>query len=218
MPPKGKSSASSATRKKQAAKAAKKAARDAGGDDADVEQAALDADASVSGSAQPKQRGQKATKKVKKDRFAPKVKKYVPPPPPPKGQPDPVDVFLVGRGKQPDPQLVVVLRRLVKKDEATLLKGCEALEGWVRETLRQEDDRDGEDWEREMRQEGVVDCMDVWVRAVEAFFVSPRSVPRGTTNPFHRTGWCLCRLRTFPDSRCTLPGACDCRCTRCTVS
>ncbi|GAA5872634.1 hypothetical protein JCM3774_001869 [Rhodotorula dairenensis] len=163
MPPKGKSSASSATRKKQAAKAAKKAARDAGGDDVDVEQAALDAaDASVAGSAQPKQRGQKPAKKVKKDRFAPKVKKYVPPPPPPKGQPDPVDVFLVGRGKQPDPQLVVVLRRLVKKDEATLLKGCEALEEWVRETLRQEDDRDGEDWERELRQEGVVDCMDVW--------------------------------------------------------
>ena len=156
MPPKGKSSASSATRKKQAAKAAKKAARDADGDDVDVDQlAAVDG-----GSFQPKQRGQK---KVKKDRFAPKVKKYVPPPPPPKGLPDPVDVFLVGRGKQPDPQLVVILRRLVKKDEATLLKGCEALEEWVRETLRQEDEQEGEDWEREMRQEGVVDCMDVWV-------------------------------------------------------
>ncbi|POY76742.1 hypothetical protein BMF94_0334 [Rhodotorula taiwanensis] len=160
MPPKGKSSASSATRKKQAAKAAKKAARDAGDDDEiDVDQVASQAAAAVNGSAQPKQRGQK---KVKKDRFAPKVKKYVPPPPPPKGQPDPVDVFLVGRGKQPDPQLVVILRRFVKKDEATLLKGCEGLEDWVKETLRQEEQQEGEDWEREMRQEGVVDCMDVW--------------------------------------------------------
>ncbi|KAG0655711.1 hypothetical protein C6P46_000745 [Rhodotorula mucilaginosa] len=161
MAPKGKSSASSATRKKQAAKAAKKAARDADGDEVDVDQ--LAAAAVDAGSFQPKQRGQK---KVKKDRFAPKVKKYVPPPPPPKGLPDPVDVFLVGRGKQPDPQLVVILRRLVKKDEATLLKGCEALEEWVRESLRQEDEQEGEDWEREMRQEGVVDCMDVWVHAL----------------------------------------------------
>ncbi|GAA5992433.1 hypothetical protein JCM10908_000814 [Rhodotorula pacifica] len=200
MPPKGKSSASSATRKKQAAKAAKKAARGAGEDGGDVE---IDVDqvaaAAAAASVQPKQRGQK---KVKKDRFAPKVKKYVPPPPPPKGQPDPVDVFLVGRGKQPDPQLVVILRRLVKKDEATLLKGCEALEEWVRETLRQEDDEEGEDWEREMRQEGVVDCMDVWashfprlalhpsrrlrlqVHALHGLLTAtPSSLARGSTTP-----------------------------------
>lgn len=211
MPPKGKSSASSATRKKQAAKAAKKAARDAGADDVDADEVGSHAAAAVDASAQPKQRGQK--KKVKKDRFAPKVKKYVPPPPPPKGQPDPVDVFLVGRGKQPDPQLVVVLRRFVKKDEATLLKGCEGLEEWVRETLRQESDQEGEDWEREMRQEGVVDCMDVWVRSSER---RDGRLKRGEV--VLTQGPALYRLRISQNSPCTLPAGCGCRFMPSTVS
>jgi hypothetical protein len=145
MAPKGKSSASSGTRKKNAAKAAKKGG--GGGEDAP----------------KPPQRGQK-NKKEKKDRFAPKIKTYTPPPPPPKGQPDPVDLYLVGQGKNVDPELVVVLRRLMKKDEGTVLKGVDGLEQWVKETLRMDKDGEGEDWEREMREEGVVDAMAVWVR------------------------------------------------------
>jgi hypothetical protein len=145
MAPKGKSSASSGTRKKNAAKAAKKGG--GGGEDAP----------------KPPQRGQK-NKKEKKDRFAPKIKTYTPPPPPPKGQPDPVDLYLVGQGKNVDPELVVVLRRLMKKDEGTVLKGVDGLEQWVKETLRMDKDGEGEDWAREMREEGVVDAMAVWVR------------------------------------------------------
>lgn len=158
------SSASSGTRKKNAAKAAKKG----GGDAEDAPR--------------PAQRGEKK-KKEKRDRFAPKIKTYTPPPPPPKGQPDPVDLYLVGQGKHVDPELVVVLRRLMKKDEATVLKGVEALEAWVKETLRIEKDGEGEDWEREMREEGVVDAMAVWVRFSSFLspFPSSYNLPRSPT-------------------------------------
>ncbi|GAA5860656.1 hypothetical protein JCM8547_005490 [Rhodosporidiobolus lusitaniae] len=149
MAPKGKSSSSSATRKKHAAKAAKKA----GGDDEDGSSTPMN---------KPLQRGEKKNKKEKRDRFAPKIKSYTPPPPPPKGQPDPVDLYLIGQGKQPDPELVVVLRRLMKKDEATVGKGVNGLEQWVRETHQMEQEKEAEDWEREIREEGVVDAMAVW--------------------------------------------------------
>ncbi|GAA5913647.1 hypothetical protein JCM6882_008707 [Rhodosporidiobolus microsporus] len=148
---KSKSSASSATRKKHAAKAARKGG---GGDDDDAPQQQQDK--------KPLQRGEKKNKKEKRDRFAPKIKSYTPPPPPPKGAPDPVDLYLLGQGKQPDPELVVVLRRLMKKDEATVGKGVEAFEAWVRETIKRGEDGEGEEWEREMREEGVVDAMAVW--------------------------------------------------------
>ncbi|GAA6012470.1 hypothetical protein JCM10207_007100 [Rhodosporidiobolus poonsookiae] len=153
---KAKSSASSATRKKHAAKAAKKAG---GGDDDEVPQPPQ---GQGKGGQQSLQRGQKKGKKDKKDRFAPKVKVYVPPPPPPKGQPDPVDLYLLGQGKHTDPELVVVLRRLMKKDEATLAKGVEGFEQWITETIRRYWDKEGEEWERELREESVVDCMAVW--------------------------------------------------------
>ncbi|BGP30376.1 hypothetical protein JCM10296v2_002130 [Rhodotorula toruloides] len=143
------SSASSATRKKHAAKQAK---RRGGGDD-------IGDDGEPAG---PLQRGQNKSKKGRKHDKKHRVKQYIPPPPPPKGLPDPVDLYLVQADKQPDAELVVVLRRLHKKDEATISRGVDGLEGWVRETLRMEADGDGEEWEREMRQEGVVDCMAVW--------------------------------------------------------
>lgn len=143
------SSASSATRKKHAAKQAKRRGGDDDGDD--------------EGAQGPLQRGQAKSKKDRKQDKKHRVKQYIPPPPPPKGLPDPVDLYLVQAGKQPDPELVVVLRRLHKKDEATISRGVDGLEGWVRETLRMDADGHGEDWQREMRQEGVVDCMAVWV-------------------------------------------------------
>lgn len=147
-------SASSATRKKHAAKAAK------GGPN----------DASPSGAAKANQPPQRGQKKVKKDRFAPKIKSYVPPPPPPKGAPDPVDLYLSG-GAGVDPELVVVLRRLAKRDEATLLKGVEGLEGWVRGLIKEEnglarmtqEDKDEHGWKVEQRREELVTALAVWV-------------------------------------------------------
>ncbi|BGO97992.1 E3 ubiquitin-protein ligase listerin [Rhodotorula toruloides] len=183
------SSASSATRKKHAAKQAK---RRGGGDDIDDD----------GESARPLQRGQNKSKKDRKQDKKHRVKQYIPPPPPPKGLPDPVDLYLVQAGKQPDAELVVVLRRLHKKDEATISRGVDGLEGWVRETLRMDADGDGEDWEREMRQEGVVDCMAVWahhfprlalhpsrrlrlqVHSLHSLLVAnPASLPRGQPVP-----------------------------------
>jgi len=146
---KSKSSASSATRKKQAAKQAKKKQGNADEDDLNP-----------SHTPQKPQRGQK---KQKKDRFAPKVKSYVPPPPPPKGAPDPVDLYLITQGKQVDPELVVVLRRLHKKDEATIMKGVEGFDAAVREVLRREQEKEGEEWERELKEEEILECVAVWV-------------------------------------------------------
>jgi hypothetical protein len=172
---KGKSSASSATRKKQAAKAAKKQNRVGGGDDDDLE---LDETATTAvKSLQPAQRGQKkGNKKQKKDRFAPKVKSYVPPPPPPKGQPDPVDLYLITSATQIDPELIVILRKLAKKDEATISKGLEALDQWIRQVIQLESDstrhprdqQDGElpeeqDWRVQQKLDELVESMQVWV-------------------------------------------------------
>ncbi|GAA5851231.1 hypothetical protein JCM9279_007491 [Rhodotorula babjevae] len=154
MAPKGKSSTSKATQKKHAAKAAKRAHKHGDGDDDD--EAA--GPAQPAAKQQPPQRGQKKLKK--KDRLA-RPKQYIAPVKP-KGEADPVDLFLVQRGKQLDPGLVVTLRSLQKRDEVTLAKAAEAFDTWVRDTLREDHDEHGEDWERELKQEGVVDAMDVW--------------------------------------------------------
>lgn len=155
MAPKGKSSTSKATQKKHAAKAAKRAHKHGDGDD-DDEPAAPPAGKQQ----QPPQRGQKKLKK--KDRLA-RPKQYIAPVKP-KGEADPVDLFLVQRGKQLDPALLVTLRSLQKRDEVTLAKAAEAFDSWVRDTLREDQDEHGEEWERELKQEGVVDAMSVWVR------------------------------------------------------
>ncbi|GAA5950000.1 hypothetical protein JCM21900_001361 [Sporobolomyces salmonicolor] len=167
---KAKSSASSATRKKHAAKQAKKN-HQRGSDDDDAPPPP-----------RPAQRGQK---KQKKDRFAPKIKSYVPPPPPPKGAPDPVDVYLVQQGKQVDPELVVVLRRLAKKDEATVGKGLEGFEGWVGEVLRREKDGEGEEWERELQRDEVVECMAVWAHHFPRLALHPSRRLRLAVHSLH---------------------------------
>jgi E3 ubiquitin-protein ligase listerin len=146
---KAKSSASSATRKKHEKKAAK---------------AAANGDEPPPPPQQPAQRGQK---KQKKDRFAPKVKTYTPPPPPPKGAPDPVDLYLSG-GSAVDAELVVILRKLGKRDESTIGKGVEGLEEWVEAVLDEErqaskSGEDDEGWKLELRRNQVVESMNVWV-------------------------------------------------------
>lgn len=160
MAPKGKSSTSKATQKKHAAKAAKRAHKHA--DDLDDNGEAAAPATPQKGGGGGMQRGQKKLKK--KDRLA-RPKQYIAPVKP-KGEADPVDVYLVQRGKQVDPALLVTLRSLHKRDEVTLAKAAEALDAWIRDTLRQDHDGEGgEEWERELRQEGVVDAMSVWVRS-----------------------------------------------------
>lgn len=146
---KSKSSASSATRKKHAKKALTAEVDDDG--------------ASTSTAPVPAQRGQK---KVKKSRFEPKIKSYTPPPAAPKGAPDPVDLYLNG-GADVDAELVVVLRRLGKRDEATIAKGLEGLEAWVREVIKEEQSpvEVGDEWKLEGRRDEVVSSMAVWVRS-----------------------------------------------------
>ncbi|SCV69490.1 BQ2448_2510 [Microbotryum intermedium] len=159
---KSKSSASSGTRKKNAAK---KKARETHDDEGVVGEDGSIVDAKGPGGTtkQSMQRGQKKDKKDKKDRFAPKVKSYIPPPPPPKGAPDPVDLWLAG-GSTVDAELVVVLRRLAKKDEATILKGIEGLEMWVRQVVKDEAQPVDEDeqWKLDQRRDDLTASMDVW--------------------------------------------------------
>lgn len=165
---KSKFSASSATRKKHAAKKAADA-DDGGHTDAPG----------------PAQRGQK--KGPKKSRFEPKVKSYTPPPPPPKGAPDPVDLY-VSAAAGVDPELIVVLRRLGKRDEATVFKGVEGLEKWINEAAREE----GEQWEVEARRETIVSIMPVWVRPLPSYL----GLLRSANAVIHRP-------TISPDSPCT---------------
>lgn len=153
---KGKSSASSNTRKKHAAK---KSGNPEGTDAASQP---------VKGQQQPKQRGQKESKLSKAQRKAlPKVKQYIPPPKAPAPPiPDPLDSQ--GLGRTLPPELVVVLRRLGKKDEVTRRKGVEELkEGWVEPVLRaqkQASADEAESLELELKEEALVGALPVWVR------------------------------------------------------
>lgn len=104
---KGKSSATSATRKKHAKKAA------AGQDDPAI----------IAGPVPKKQKGKKGEK------AAPKIKQYIPPTRPTPVQPDPLDSL--GLAHVLDQELVVTLRRLGKKDAITRGKAIEELRTWV---------------------------------------------------------------------------------------
>ncbi|GAA98200.1 uncharacterized protein L969DRAFT_46272 [Mixia osmundae IAM 14324] len=123
---KSKSSASSATRKKHAKKQAGKGA-DGSIDEGDTQPSGP----TIVGQApkRPAQRGQKKDKKKHA-----KVKVYVPPPKPPKGLVDPVDLYGLGVAgdARVDPNLIVVLRKLHKRDEKTLARAIEELDGWLR--------------------------------------------------------------------------------------
>ena len=98
--PKQKSSASSGTRKKHARKAA--------GNSGDVPEPQ-----------QPK------GKKDKKDKNAPKIKQYIPPSKPTPVRPDPLDAG--GIAARIDPDVLVILRRLGKKDAVTKRRALDEL-------------------------------------------------------------------------------------------
>ena len=117
MPPK-KSSATSATRKKHARKAA-------GGD---IEQLPL-----------PKEKKKDKGSGKGKSKEPPRPKMFIPPSKPAPVQPDPID--RLGLTGQLPPELLMVLRRLAKKDAITKRKAIEDLEcGWVAKALKGDED------------------------------------------------------------------------------
>ncbi|SDA06537.1 BZ3501_MvSof-1269-A2-R1_Chr4-2g06583 [Microbotryum saponariae] len=182
---KSKSSASSGTRKKNAAK---KKAREAHDDEGVGEEGSIAGGTGQAGTGkQPIQRGQKKVKKVKKDRIAPMVKSYIPPQPPPKGVPDPVDVWLAG-GSAVDAELVVVLRRLAKKDEATIIKGIEGLEMWVRQVIKDEAQAVDEDeqWKLDQRRDDLTASMDVWAHHFNRISLYPSRRLRLQVHSLHQ--------------------------------
>lgn len=139
MPKPNKSSASSGTRKKHAKKAA-------GQDDPD-------------GPGQQKRKPQRGEKKLSKaqKRAQPKIKQYVPPPKPPAPPiPDPLDGQGLARTLPAD--LVVILRRLGKKDDVTRRKGLDELKEWV-EGIKTEQD----EVEKETKEVTLTSAVPVWV-------------------------------------------------------
>ena len=109
MAPKGKSSATSATRKKHARKAAT-------------------AHGVVEEPQMPKEKKPKG--KDKKSKTEPRKKVYIPPVKPAPVQPDPLDTL--GLAQRLPPELLVVLRRLSKKDATTKRRALEDLQtAWV---------------------------------------------------------------------------------------
>ncbi|KAI8986673.1 hypothetical protein BD414DRAFT_460911 [Trametes punicea] len=109
MAPKGKSSATSATRKKHARKAA------AAHGEADEP---------------PQSKDKKPKGKDKKNKKEPRKKVYIPPTKPAPVQPDPLDTL--GLAQKLPPELLVVLRLLSKKDATTKRRALEELQSaWI---------------------------------------------------------------------------------------
>lgn len=120
------------------------------------------------------QRGQKKLSKAQK-KALPKIKQYIPPPKPPALLiPDPLDGQ--GLARTLPAELVVVLRRLGKKDDVTRRKGLDELrEGWVVDLQRPpsktavegdtaaEGDEGSEELERELKETALLEAVPVWV-------------------------------------------------------
>jgi hypothetical protein len=154
--PKKNSSASAATRKKHARKAGK--------DEDEVS------------TAKP-QRGQKrgpdGKKLSKKERKAlAKIKQYIPPPKPPAPPiPDPLDGQ--GLARTLPAELVVVLRRLGKKDDVTRRKGLDELrEQWVAPLLEEGGDEEAVT-QREITAAAVEAALPVWLHNLASLLQSP---------------------------------------------
>ncbi|RDX54789.1 hypothetical protein OH76DRAFT_1398200 [Lentinus brumalis] len=143
MPPKGKSSASSATRKKHARKAA------AGQGVAEEPQV-------------PKEKKPKG--KDKKSKKEPRKKVYIPPVKPARVQPDPLDTL--GLAQRLPPELLVVLRLLSKKDATTKRRALEDLQtAWVGRAKRGD--------EGEYLIHTLQETIPVWLHHLPSLFVHP---------------------------------------------
>lgn len=143
----GKSSASSATRNKQAAKKAKKAGLD-GQPQPDVP-------------VQPKHRGEKKEKRSKKE---PKRKVFIPPPKPPQPIPDPLDTL--GLASLLPPGLVLLLRKAAKKDVITRSRALEGLINWIDGS---QDEAESAEMAVEERQSALVMMLPSWVSVSSSF-------------------------------------------------
>ncbi|KAI0075975.1 hypothetical protein K474DRAFT_1645833 [Panus rudis PR-1116 ss-1] len=141
---KGKSSASTATRKKHARKAA--AAR------GEAEEIAF-----------PKEKKPKKEKGLKKGKEARK-KVYIPPTKPAPVQPDPLDTL--GIAQRIPPELHVVLRRLAKKDSTTKRRALEELQSdWVEKARAAGPDSP--------IVQALVESIPVWLHHVPSLFIHP---------------------------------------------
>lgn len=150
MPKNTKSSASSATRKKQAAKAAKKAG--------------VDPDA-AKGQHKDKtlQRGEK---KGKNKRTEPKKKVYIPPQKPKQNVIDPLDSL--GLASLLPSELVILLRKASKKDVVTRTRALEGL--W--ELISKLEDK-GEDEEFPANRDSLIIALPSWAHLFPRLSVSP---------------------------------------------
>jgi hypothetical protein len=135
-----KSSASAGTRKKQSRKAA---ARD--------------------GDNQPQQQQSAKTKGGKKNKKEPRVKMYIPPTKPQPLQRDPIDVL--GLGSVLPADLLVVLRRLMKKDAVTKQKALEELQAaWIDKARRLPKSHEGGSLPQGELVEMLRTALPAWVR------------------------------------------------------
>ncbi|KAI0711424.1 hypothetical protein C8Q76DRAFT_677774 [Earliella scabrosa] len=143
MAPKGKSSATSATRKKHARKAAT-------------------AHGVVEEPQMPKEKKPKG--KDKKSKTEPRKKVYIPPVKPAPVQPDPLDTL--GLAQRLPPELLVVLRRLSKKDATTKRRALEDLQtAWVGRAQR------GDEGEHLVYT--LQETIPVWLHHIPSLFLHP---------------------------------------------
>lgn len=178
---KGKSSASSATRKKQAQKSAKKTAyeRDENGNLLHPELA----EALEKQKQHGMQRGQKKDKSKKdgkggKKGKAEKKKQYIPPPKPPQPLPDPLDSM--GLASLLPADLVVLLRKASKKDVITRSRALEGLLAWVEDAFGKspssnssESSPETSNLSSEEKQEALVMMLPSWIHLFPRLALSP---------------------------------------------
>lgn len=137
--PSNKTSASAGTRKKQSRRAA---ARD--------------------GDNQPQQQQLAKTKGGKKNKKEPRVKMYIPPTRPQPLQRDPIDVL--GLGSVLPADLLVVLRRLMKKDAVTKQKALEELQAaWIDKARRPPKSHEDGSLPQGELEEAISMALPVWV-------------------------------------------------------
>ncbi|KAJ1030091.1 hypothetical protein NDA16_001004 [Ustilago loliicola] len=178
---KGKSSASSNTRKKQAQKAAKKTAyeRDENGNLLHPELAETLEKQKQHGL----QRGQKKDKSKKdgkggKKGKAEKKKQYIPPSKPPQPLPDPLDSM--GLASLLPADLVVLLRKASKKDVITRCRALEGLLAWVEDAFGKssssnstESSPEASNLSSQEKQEALVMMLPSWVHLFPRLALSP---------------------------------------------
>ncbi|GAC99356.1 predicted ubiquitin-protein ligase [Pseudozyma hubeiensis SY62] len=180
--PKGKSSASSATRKKQANKAAIKKAYERD-DDGKLLHPELAEALEKQNKQHGPQRGQKKDKTKKdgkggKKGKAEKKKQYIPPPKPPQPLPDPLDSM--GLASLLPADLVVLLRKASKKDVITRCRALEGLLAWVEDALgkssstsSREPDAEASNLSSSEKRDALVMMLPSWVHLFPRLALSP---------------------------------------------